>query len=397
MRISHSGRRTCCLRSEVVGFQTCFARYVDAQQHHLLLCHPHFVTRTWWHSSSSLLRVANISVVTNNFLRRTTRRMNNWSRLMIADASEAIALQSKEDTPSTERAERLRIRHLAEEALDFLSQSDEEQEEDGMWLMRCWLLPEPFSKLQRVPLEVLHRHHIEEDVCSSPSAKRDRCDGKDYCDLSNPISDSSDVEIIILADSEDAEHERNVPRLNQRTTRRHRQFPFQAKCVKSWVCYHGNHRTFRLGFRWMDTCCAIGLLPVSRRVRRDRADNRRRRCEQIPSANGWRKGTPTTCASPAAGKSRQSRACTDTRPCSDPPAFFLAAAVSVMVFFLTRSRAAKRLGQNGAPTHQKALETTREKERSSVFLEPSLHLKGEKCVDRESCRSIAQQLVSCSG
>ena len=53
-----------------------------------------------------------------------------------------------------------------------------------------------------------------------------------------------------------------------------------------------------------------------------------------------------------------------------------------MVFFLTRSRAAKRLGQNGAPTHQKALETTREKERlakSSVFLEPSLHLKGELC------------------
>ena len=42
----------------------------------------------------------------------------------------------------------------------------------------------------------------------------------------------------------------------------------------------------------------------ARRVRRDRADNRRRRFEQVPSADGWRTGTPTTCASPDAVKSR---------------------------------------------------------------------------------------------
>ena len=80
---------------------------------------------------------------------------------------------------------------------------------------------------------------------------------------------------------------------------------------------------------------------------------------KLPVLDDWRKGTPTTCASPDAGKSRQSRACTVTRPCSDPPAFFLAAAASVMVIIcLTRSRAVTRLGQNGASTHQPALETT---------------------------------------
>ena len=108
--------------------------------------------------------------------------------------------------------------------------------------------------------------------------------GKDN-DVSNPAS-------------EEARRERNVPNLNQRTTRRHCQIPFRVKCVRSWICHYRNHRTFRLRFRWMDTCCALGLLPVSRRVRRDRADNRRRCCEQVPIAYGWRKGTPSTCASP---------------------------------------------------------------------------------------------------
>ena len=102
-----------------------------------------------------------------------------------------------------------------------------------MWLMRHWLLPEPFSKLQRVPQEGLHRHphcprmyvlrHLQGEI-----------------DVTEKITATSATQFQTQAmskssvswDSEDAENEPHVPRLNQRTTRRHRQIPFRTKCVE---------------------------------------------------------------------------------------------------------------------------------------------------------------------
>ena len=67
-----------------------------------------------------------MSIVAKNVLRETARRMNNWSRFISADASEALrcnpCCQPMEDTPSTERAELSRIRYLVGETLDFFSQ-----------------------------------------------------------------------------------------------------------------------------------------------------------------------------------------------------------------------------------------------------------------------------------